>query len=79
MESVVKQTCQWKDCGSAATRHAVVGLSVFGTSDDIHISDTAYTPEHFDLCKKHLELAHLQYVHVKEHPLGECPNETNHG
>jgi hypothetical protein len=78
MESVDKQTCQWKGCTLQAEKHAVVGLSVFGTRDDIHISGTPYKAEHFDLCTRHLELAQLQYVHVKEYPLGQCPHQDEH-
>lgn len=79
MECAVKDSCQWIGCGSAASKHAIVGLSVFETSEDVHISETSYTPEHFDLCRTHIDLARLQYVHIKEYPLGECPKPDEHG
>ena len=79
MEGEVKQTCQWNDCSSPANGHAVVGLSVFETRQDVHISEAPYRSQHLDLCQRHLELARLQYVHVTEYGLGECPNDPEHG
>lgn len=78
MEGVVNSICQWKNCVSPAEKHVVVGLRVFDSVDDVHISGTPYIPEHFDLCIKHLDLARLQYVHVTEYNLGECPKQTDH-
>jgi hypothetical protein len=78
MESDGKQNCQWKGCTSRASKHAVVGLNVFEARDDVHISGTPYKPEHFDLCKKHLDLARLQYVHFQDYALGKCPKQVEH-
>ncbi len=30
-------------------------------------------PHHCDLCDKHIQAAHLQYVKVAEYELGVCP------
>ena len=74
----VEQKCQWNHCESQASKHAVVGLNVFDARDDAHTSEAPYTPQHFDLCEQHLELARLQYVHVSEYALGACPRSDRH-
>jgi hypothetical protein len=79
MEGDPKHKCQWSNCGSVASKHAVLALSVFDAKDDVHVSEAPYLPEHFDLCGRHLELAHLQYVHVNEYELGCCPQDQAHG
>lgn len=77
MESVGK-TCQWKGCTSPAVKHAALGLNVFDSKLDLHTSEPPFAPEHYDLCFKHLELARLQYVHVAEYELDECPKRDGH-
>ena len=78
MESEEQQTCQWKSCDAPASKHAAFGLNVFDAPDGAHISKSPNNLEHFDLCATHLEKVRLQYVHVKEYPLGMCPAHRDH-
>lgn len=73
MESEVPKLCQWRHCKEKAAKHVVFGVRVFDAPDNIHISDTAYTEDHLDLCLRHIEIIGLQYVHVTEFEFGTCP------
>jgi hypothetical protein len=74
MESEVTIRCQWSYCINEAVKHAAFGVRVFDAPQDMHVSDSSQEMKHLDLCLKHLELISLQYVHVNEYELGECPN-----
>lgn len=73
MESEVPIHCQWTRCDESAVKHLVFGVRVFDSQPDLHKSESSYTPEHLDLCLKHVELIGIQYIHVTEYDLGMCP------